>query len=260
MRIVKLFSYAFALGLLLVSCGPPETYEKGLSFYKVQKYDSALYYFDRLLPDDKEWLDSAKNMKQLCFEKMIVNHDWVNYNKQLDLYGKDSLLMKTANKTLEKELINMINKDSTKAFYKVYDSYKDRFNSLVLMSVMNKHIDDFLKDYNWKGTKGLSKGKLKYERNNKNESQLISNVNNDFWSKNIVIYKEIKYTKDGKFSMKPKLWNNSSGGTYFAQKGSLRFISKDSLFIDYGTSMTSGRINYFIRGEKLTPDGQKNKR
>lgn len=175
------------MGLLLVSCGPSETYKKGLSFYQVQKYDSALYYFDRLLPDDKEWLDSAKNMKKLCFEKMIVNHDWVNYIKQLDLYGKVSLLMKIANKTLEKELINMINKDSIKAFYKVYDTYKDRFNSLVLMSVMNKHIDGFLKDYNWKGTKGLSKGKLKYERNNKNESQLISNVNNDFWSKNIVI-------------------------------------------------------------------------
>ena len=37
MKKIKLFSYAFALGLLLVSCGPPETYEKGLAFYQVQK-------------------------------------------------------------------------------------------------------------------------------------------------------------------------------------------------------------------------------
>ena len=260
MKKIKLFSYAFAIGLLLVSCGPPETYEKGISFYQVQKYDSALYYFDRLLPEDKEWLDSAKNMKKLCFEKMIVNHDWVNYSKQLDLYGKDVLLIKTANITLEKELINMINKDSTKAFYKVYDTYKDRFDSLVLTSVMNKHIDDFLKDYNWKGTKSLSQGKLKYERNSKNESQLISNVNNYFWSKNILIYKEIKYSKEGKFSMKAKLWDNSSGGTYFTQKGSLRFISKDSLFIDYGPSNATIRICYFTRGEKLKPEGQEGKK
>ena len=60
--------------------------------------------------------------------------------------------------------------------------------------------------------------------------------------------------------MKPKLWNNSTGGTYFTPNGKLRFISKDSLFIDYGTSMTSGRINYFIRGEKLKPEGQENKK
>lgn len=260
MKTLKFCAFTLVLGLLLVSCGPPETYEKGISFYQVQKYDSALYYFDRLLPEDKEWLDSAKNMMQLCFEKLITNHDWINYDKQLDIYRKDSLLMKNTNKILEKELVNMIRKDSTKAFYKVYDTYYGRFDSVVLTNVINKHIDDFLKDYNWIGTKSLSKGRLKYERNSKNESQLISNVNNYFWPKNIVIYKEIKYTKDGDFSMKPKLWNNWTGGTYFGKKGKLRFISKDSLLVDYGTSITTGRICYFIRGEKLESLGQEGKK
>lgn len=45
-----------------------------MNFYNTQKYDSALYYFDRLLPEDEEWLDSAKLMKKRCFEKMILEH------------------------------------------------------------------------------------------------------------------------------------------------------------------------------------------
>jgi hypothetical protein len=249
MKKIKRLIYAFALGMLITSCGPPDAFEKGADFYQAQKYDSAMYYFDRLLPEDKDWLDSSKAMKKLCFEKIILAHNWELYNSQLDIYGKDSLLMNLTDKDLEEELINMINKDSTKAFYKVYDTYKDRFDSLVLTSVMNKHIDDFLKDYNWKGTKDLSKGKLKYERNSKNESQLISNINNSFWSKNIIIYKEIKYSKEGKFSMKPRIFRGGSGSSYFGRKGSLTFIGKDSLSVNYGTRGIGKGT--FIRGDKL---------
>ena len=43
MRKVLLLSYVFILGVILVSCGPPETYEKGMSYFQVQKYDSAMY-------------------------------------------------------------------------------------------------------------------------------------------------------------------------------------------------------------------------
>ena len=249
MKKIKRLIYAFALGMLITSCGPPDTFEKGADFYQAQKYDSAMYYFDRLLPEDKDWLDSSNAMKKLCFEKIILAHNWELYNSQLDIYGKDSLLMNLADKDLEEELINMSRKDSTQAFYKVYDTYKDRFNPKVLNSAMNNHIDDFLKDYSWNGTsRVLSKNKLKYEINSENVRQLISFINSGSgWSKDKVLYKEIEYLKEGKFSMKPRIFRG--GSSYFGRKGSLTFIGKDSLSVNYGTRDIAKQT--FIRGDKL---------
>lgn len=244
-KILPLFS-ALIFALLIVSCGPPKQYETGMNFYNLQKYDSAMYYFDRLLPDDKEWLDSAKIMKQFCLEKMILRHDWAMYNMQLDLYGRDTSLMRKSNLSLEKELLKMMRSDSLKAYYKVHDSYKNRFSSTVLASVMQTHMDEFLNDNFWKGGKGMAGHKLYFERD-KEGSNAKSGKTLNGWTKGMTIYKAIVYDTNGTFSMKPRIYRGY--GSYFGKGGSISFQGKDSLKINYGKALRYEK-RFFIRDEK----------
>jgi len=244
---------ALFVSLMLVSCGPPKSYESAMNFYNTQKYDSALYYFDRLLPEDEEWLDSAKLMKKRCFEKMILEHLWDMYSAQLTVFGKDTALMNASNSLLESELIKISKNDSLTAFYRVYDAYKDKFPSTVMTSVLTKHIDNFLMGYVWNGSGSLSQGKLKFERNEKNECVFKSAANNSFWDGNMTIYKDFKYKSEGVYTMKPRVWDNWNGYSYFTNNGSMRFIGKDTLKVNYGGALEGGEINYFTRGKKLEP-------
>lgn len=243
------------LSCLIVSCGPPEQYEKGMVFYNTQKYDSAMYYFDRLLPADDEWLDSAKIMKSLCLKKMIVDHDWSLYNAQLDIYGRDTALMNKGNNFLKEELISMIRKDSTKAFYKVYDTYKDRFSSTVMSYAMNTHIDSFLSTNIWNGGTSLKGQRLKFERNKENIINAVSDKSLNGWNKNMTIYKDITYDKEGVFKMSPRVFQGYYG-SYFGKGGSVVFKGKDSVKINYGRALRN-EIRYFIRGDKVKMEDKK---
>jgi len=246
----KYYLYVFSalIALTIVSCGPPEQYETGMNFYNTQKYDSAMYYFDRLTPDAEEWLDSAKKMKALCLDKMILGHDWVMYNAQLDVYGRDTSLMASSNKTLEQELLKMIRSDSLRAFYKVYDTYNARFNSAIMTSVMNTHVDEFLNKNYWKGTGSLAGQKLYFERDAEGSNGKSGNSLNG-WNKGMTIYKAIVYTKEGVFEMKPRIYRG--GGSYFGKGGSVMFKGKDSLKINYGKALHN-EVSYFLRDGVLS--------
>ena len=248
MRIFKLFSYAFALGLLLVSCGPPETYEKGLSFYQVQKYDSALYYFDRLLPDDKEWLDSAKNMKKLCFEKIIHIHNWDLLSSAFITYGSDTSLINPSRKKFKDELITMIKNDSIKSFFKLYDNYKTKLPSDELKAALYYRFDTFLTGSTFKGTGSLANETIYFKREQEGDSLIhaLSGKSKNGWVKDNKIYKDIFYTKDGLMSMSCRIFQG--GGSYFGKGGSLTLIGKDSLKVNYGKALRNEKI-IFIRME-----------
>ncbi len=246
---IKLLLNALVILVTVISCGPPEQYEKGMSYYNTQKYDSAMYYFDRLLPDAEEWLDSAKNMKTLCLERMITGHDWLMYNSQLDIYSRDTSLMAKSNKVLEQELMKMIKNDSLVAFYKVFDTYKSRFNSEIMKNVMHSHIDEFLNKHKWKGTGSLSGQTLYFERDEEGANGKSAKTLNG-WNKGLTIYKAIAYDKEGIFSMKPRIYRG--GGSYFGKGGSVAFKGKDSLKINYGKALHN-TVNYFVRDEEIKP-------
>jgi hypothetical protein len=246
---IKLLLNALIILITVISCGPPEQYEKGMSYYNTQKYDSAMYYFDRLLPDAEEWLDSAKNMKTLCLEKMITGHDWVMYNSQLDIYSRDTALMSKSNKVLEQELSKMIKNDSLVAFYKVFDTYKARFNSEIMKTAMHSHMDGFLNTHKWKGTGSLSGQTLYFERDEEGSNGKSAKTLNG-WNKGLTIYKAIAYDKEGIFTMKPRIYRG--GGSYFGKGASVAFKGKDSLKVNYGKALHN-TVNYFVRGDELKP-------
>jgi hypothetical protein len=250
MRKIKLFTYAFALGLLLVSCGPPETYEKGISFYQVQKYDSALYYFDRLLPDDKEWLDSAKNMKKLCFEKIIHLHNWDLLSSAFITYGSDTSLVNPSRRKFKDELITMIKNDSLKSFFKLYDNYKTKLPSDELKAALNYRYDSFLNDFTFKGKGSLSGSIIYFKRESSDIINALSNSSQNGWIKDNKIYKEISYDKDGILKMSARIFQG--GGSYFGKGGSITLIGKDSVKVNYGKALRN-EIVYFIRDKKKTP-------
>ena len=247
MRKVLLLSYVFILGVILVSCGPPETYEKGMSYFQVQKYDSAMYYFDRLLPEDEEWLDSAKVMKGHCVEKIISAHDWALLSETFITYGKDTSWNNPARKFFKNELLNMIKKDSVDGFYKMFDAYKTKLPSVELADAMHYRMDSFLEGYVFNGTASLKGQKLYFERSESGvNAKSYKSLNG--WDKNSTIYKDIQYDKEGVFIMQPRIYQG--GGSYFGKGGSLRLVGKDSLKINYGKSLR-GEVLFFIRDEKI---------
>ena len=250
MKKIKLFSYAFVLGLVLVSCGPPETYEKGLAFYQVQKYDSALYYFDRLLPDDKEWLDSAKYMKKLCFEKIIGIHNWDLLSSIFVTYSSDTSLINPSRKKFKDELITMIKNDSIKSFFKLYDNYKTKLPSDELKAAMYYRFDSFLIGSNFKGTRSLSNETIYFKREKEGDSLIhaLSGKSRNGWVKGNKIYKDIFYTKNGLMSMSCRIFRG--GGSYFGKGGSLTLIGKDSLRVNYGKALRNEKIIFIRMGEK----------
>ena len=245
------------LALLIQSCGgAPEDFTKGYEFYNAKKYDSSLYYFNKVSVDDKEWLDSANTMKAECFNKMTKAHQWKMLGIANKTYAKDKKLIKEGSEHLQKELISIWKKDSMELFYKIIDEHKDKLPKSAITAAINKYEDKMLTGYIWEG-KGKWKGRKLYfvrekskDKKGKNEGNKIQGKTDDgWWKKNITIYRNISYDSLGSFSAQPKIFKGNY--EYFGKRGSIKFISKDKIKINYGQRLKTNTKYYFIRGEKL---------
>jgi len=174
---------------------------------------------------------------------MILEHLWDMYSAQLIIFGKDTSLMNPSNKLLESELLKMSSGDSIASFYKLFDQYSKKFNSEIMGKVMKQHIDSFLTGYKWEGRGGINYTTLEYKINKDGVNQLSSS--RETW------FKEITYQSEGVFSMKPKIYRG--GYSYFGKNGTMRFLGKDSLKVNYGTALTGGSVYILVRGKKLEP-------
>lgn len=260
MKILKLLPVIF-LAITFVSCGPPDTYERGEQLYLIEKYDSAMYYFDRLLLEDGEWYDSSKVMKQKCLEKMVEKHFWKMLSNSFNIYQNDTSLVNRGNGYLDKELKRIIDMDSTRLFYEIFDNYKLSF-PLVLQNVSTYYQDKVFTGYEWNGTKSVASQKIYFVReivknsNGKDEGlkiQAKSNKSIYGWTKNKVMYRNINYDSLGIYTMQPRIFQSGyySDYEYFGKKGTMRIPHKDTLIFNYGQSLSGSNRVTFVRGNKL---------
>ena len=260
----KLLLGASALFLvLLASCGgAPDSYTNAYQLYTVQKYDSAMYYFDRMLPEEGEWFDSAKVMKKKCMTAMIKDHFWPMYGAALLAFQNDSALINHGNAALKAELKKIVDTDSMAMLYRIIDEHKQVLPADILTSTVEYYEDKMLTGYEWESFKGMKGQRLYFIRevvdnwkgeNEGNKMQAKSNKSKSGWTKNNVIYRNICYDSAGIYSMQPRIFKNGYYRTkqYFGKNGSMRLTHKDTLIVNYGGSISSGNRVWFVRKEKL---------
>lgn len=258
-----LLCIASACILLLASCGgAPETYTKAYQLYTIQKYDSAMYYFDRTLPEEAEWFDSSQVMKKKCLSAMVKDEFWPMYSMALTTYQNDTALINHGNRALEKKLIKIVDMDSMAMLYRIIDEHKQSLPSNILAKATEYYEDKMLTGYEWESFKGMYGQKLYFVRevvdnykgeNEGNKMQAKSNKTKNGWTKNNVIYRNVCYDSAGIYSMQPRIFQNGYYRTkqWFGKNGSMRLQSKDTLIVNYGGSIRSGNRVWFVRKEKL---------
>ena len=248
--------------VLLASCGgAPDTYNKAEQLFIAQKYDSAMYYFDRLLPEEESWYDSAEVMKKRCFDEIVNSHFWSMYESEISTYKNDTALINHANNALRVELKNIVDLDSLQMLYRIIDNNKSMPQNLFTESI-EYYEDKVLPGYEWESFKGMLGQKLYFVRevvdnwkgeNEGNKIQAKSNKNKNGWSKNNVIYRNICYDSAGIYSVQPRIFQNGRyrNKQYFGKGGSMRLVSKDTLIVNYGGAISSGNRVWFVRGDKI---------
>ena len=251
------------LALLIQSCGgAPENFTKGYEFFNSKKYDSSLHYFNKVSADDKEWLDSANTMKAECFNKITKAHQWKMLGIANKTYAKDKKLIKEGAKHLQKELISIWKKDSMDLFYKIIDEHKDKLPKSAVTGALNKYEEKMLFGYEWKATNRLKGQKLYFVReiakdhkgkNQGNKIQGKSNKTKNGWNRNSIIYRNICYDSLGSYNLQPRIFKGSGSRQYFSRRGSLEFISKDKIKINYEQRLRGGGKVTFVRSDKLKP-------
>ena len=262
----SIYFFTAVLSIFLVSCGPPESYSKAEQLLLVEKYDSAMYYFDRMLPEDGKWYDSSKVMKKKCLELMTTKHFWPMLGSSFKLYENDTALLNHGQKALISELKSIIDKDSMRLFYEICDTYKADFGNALGASI-EYHEDKILFGHEWNGTKYLAGQRIIFTResiddskgkNEGNKIQAKSNKSRNGWTKGNVIYRNLTYNKNGIYSMQPRVFKSGyyRNYQYFSNNGSFRIANKDTVIFNYGGSVGSGNREFFVRGDKVKPEVQ----
>lgn len=256
--------------LLLASCGgAPETYTKAYQLYTIQKYDSAMYYFDRMLPGEEEWFDSAKVMKKKCLAAMVKDEFWPMYGMALTTFQNDTALVNHGHRALENKLMKIVDMDSMDMLYRIIDEHKQSLPSDILAKATEYYEDKMLTGYEWESFKGMSGQKLYFVRevvdnykgeNEGNKMQGKSNKTRNGWNKDRVIYRNIAYDSAGLYNVQPRIFKNNyyRNNQYFGRYGSMRFIGKDTIKVNYGQRLSGSTKVWFVRGDKLEgePDVQ----
>ena len=259
MKSIAILTFSLTLLYALQSCNStPDAFTKGYEYYTVQSYDSSLYYFDRLLPENEEWLDSAKAMKIKCFEGMAKNHKWAMLGAANSSYSADTLLIAEGAKYLERELTSIWKKDSLDMLYRVIDQHKTKLPNSAITGALNSYEDEMLLGYYWKGIKYLKEQKLYFTREvikdyKGNDDDLKihgkSALKTNGWKKNIAIYKNISYDSAGIYQVHPRIYKGYK--QYFSKRGSMKFIGNDTIKINYEQRLNTSSKVYFVRGDKI---------
>lgn len=258
--LLTILSGAFLM--FLTSCGgAPESYHKAEQLYIAQKYDSAMYYFDRLLPEEEEWYDSSKVMKKKCVTAMVDNHFWPMYSAALTTYVNDSSLINYAHDALSIELKKIVDMDSMHMYYKIIDG-NNGIPSELFGKITEYYEDKMLLGFEWESVKGMIGQRLYFTRevvdnwqgeNEGNKIQAKSNKTKNGWSKNNVIYRNICYDSAGIYHAQPRIFQSGyrRNKQYFSEKGSMSFVHKDTILVNYGGTISSNNKVWFVRKEKL---------
>lgn len=243
---------------LVQSCNnAPSAFTKGYEYYTSKDYDSSLFYFNSVLPEDEDWLDSARAMKIKCFEGMAKDNKWKMLGAANLAYASDTLLIHEGAKSLTEELVSIWKNDSIETLYDIIDNHKANLPKMAIDSAMNAFEDHMLLGYYWKGIKALKGQKLYFTREalkgykGKDEGVKIhgrSALKTSYWKKDIVIYKNISYDSAGIFNVQPRIYKGNK--QYHSKRGSMKFMGKDTIKVNYEQRLSTTNKVYFVRGDK----------
>ncbi len=234
----------------LASCNtPPENYEKGLTHMSEKKWDKAIESFNLLTEEDKEWLDSAAEKKQLAFNNLISSLDWKKTFRVLEKNQDDDDFMFAATDNIENFFARYIKMGKADSALVLADENKaklEEFIDTIFTTKIIKLCEDSIFSGTWSGLGSLSGQQIYFKRDG-DEFHAYSNHSKSGWTKDGIIYKKIAFTGNNTWKINPKIfqtdyWGSSS--TYYSKKGKLKVLSSDTLEIDYESL---GSEDLFVR-------------
>ena len=199
--------------------------------------------------EEKEWFDSAKARKNISFSLLVRSNDWKKILRVLEKNKDDDDFYEYAVDEMEKELTAKCKSGKADSALVILDQQKNKLESLIDTAFTSRIItaaEDQLFTGVWYGEKSLKSQEIEFKRQGKSLNG-ISHKSLNGWTENSIIYKDLSYQQNMLWKMNPKIFSYSyyrdNTSTYYAKKGTLTFISKDTLLLDYESLGSSNRFH-----------------
>lgn len=235
----KLLNSCFAIfiTLLFIGCNSaPETYKQGVKFIAEKKYDKAIESFSKVKEDEKSWFDSAKVKKIESLKLMMVANDWPLVSETLKNYKSDKAFFDSSVAQIEKFFKEKSKKGDLDGIFTIIDDNRKIFDQSIDSNFTNKIltvVEDIIFEGMWICTDDVLKGKEIFFKRLGESMNGLSNTNGDGWNKNEIIYKNAKYYTKKQWKVNPKIFSQDDSQSWYSYYGTLSFISKDTIIVDY---------------------------
>lgn len=244
------------ISLAFVSCGPPEEFEKGMTELSNKKFCKAIGEFQRIDAEDKEWQDSGKARIKQCFVGLIKSENWEDFEEACKMMKEDQKFVGGMQQSLVDYILKKGESDTMSYVFDLLDDKENGLTDELKGQISNQYLTNILTNYTWQGVGGFASHKVYFkwvekEVKGKKTRNLHGYSDNyyDGWTKDMLMYMNVRYSKNGKFSMVPRMWRSWYGGSSFFKGnwGTISILSKEKFKLYYGGMSSS---NYFVRKEK----------
>lgn len=217
---------------------PPESYEKGVANCTEKKWDKAIEEFNKLTEEDKDWLDSATDRKNEAFLALMNEGDWKKTFRTLAKYIDDDDFFFAATDSIEDHFFGLIKKgkaDSVLGLLELHKAKLEEYIDTVFTHSLIVQCEDSIFAGVWSGSASLKDQEIYFKREGK-DFHAYSNKSNSGWVKDAIIYKDIVYTGNSTWSVRPKVFQTNYWGdasSYYSKKGSIELLTHDTIQVSY---------------------------
>jgi len=246
----KVWIFLIPLSWSVISCGPPEEYETGIDLMSKGDYLGALNSFNTIDSTETDWIDSSRVRREECFDEIIESKNWALFHEACGTIADGQTVIDGMESKVVNSLLQVGMPDSMDFIYEILDDEEsgmsEGLKNKISIEYMNR---TFLGSYWVVSGSSVSGSKIyfKWAEKEGEEPKLngYSAISRNGWSKNMLMYINVRYNKKGRYKLTPRTWRGGRS-TFSRNWGSLQVIDEDKFRIYYGSISESV---YFKRGD-----------
>ena len=246
----KVWIFLIPLSWSVISCGPPEEYETGIDLMSKGDYLGALNSFNTIDSTETDWIDSSRVRREECFDEIIESKNWALFHEACGTIADGQTVIDDMESKVVNSLLQVGMPDSMDFIYEILDDEEsgmsEGLKNKISIEYMNR---TFLGSYWVVSGSSVSGSKIyfKWAEKEGEEPKLngYSANSRNGWSKNMLMYINVRYNKKGRYKLTPRTWRGGRS-TFSRNWGSLQVIDEDKFRIYYGSISESV---YFKRGD-----------
>lgn len=246
----KVWIFLIPLSWSVISCGPPEEYETGIDLMSKGDYLGALNSFNTIDSTETDWIDSSRVRREECFDEIIESKNWALFHEACGTIADGQTVIDDMESKVVNSLLQVGMPDSMDFIYEILDDEESGMSEGLKNKISIEYLNRTLLGSYWVVSGSSVSGSkiyFKWSEKEGEEPKLngYSAISRNGWSKNMLMYINVRYNKKGRYKLTPRTWRGGRS-TFSRNWGSLQVIDEDKFRIYYGSISESV---YFKRGD-----------